>query len=145
MPEQGCAALSALWYVSKRNKLPSSIEDVENDILHMVFAEMHYQSKAPISESCFVQTYDGIAEWYGIKVIREAKNERPSYHCKDDEEEILEWYYDTAIHFTAGNGKGIVTYDPLGYWRGFPSATLLSKRIICWDKTVLPTQGGKEP
>jgi hypothetical protein len=134
MHTEGCAALSVLWYVSKRGKLPSSVAGVENDILHMIFAEMHYDEKAAINGDCDVQSYDGVAEWYGIKVLSPCKIVDAGYKPGSGEELIGEWKGDSGRHFTACLTGGKVTYDPAGYWRGFPHARLVSYRVIHWDK-----------
>lgn len=56
------------------------------------------------------------------------------YICKRDEFEILHYKKDQNHHFVAGNGRGIVTYDPNGFSEITQFGELYNKKVF---KTII--------
>lgn len=132
--EYGCFAMVYLWYVSKRGKLPDTASGIMVELLKMEYRAVLTESIPPIEDNCYVNNPDAIAKWFGIKVREPVRKEGPSYICEPGEEELLVFKYESYIHATAGDGRGRVTYDPLGYSNTVRLGRLESKRIITWTR-----------
>lgn len=130
--DNGCFAMSALWYVAMRGKLPGTASGIMMEIMKMQLNAVTHNIVPAISADCYVNSYDRVAQWFGIKVYKPARHESSKYICKGNEEEILVYVHNNFTHAVVGNGYGIVTYDPLGYSKTVQFGYLDSKRIISW-------------
>jgi hypothetical protein len=133
MAKNGCFLMSALWFISKRGKLPGMSSAINIELLKMLYKACSYPGGTTIRSDCYVKSYDRLAQWFGVVVIEPVRYEDDEYVCRPHEEEILEWENNGVTHATAGDGYGRVTYDPLGYWVQRYSARLVNKRIITWE------------
>ena len=133
MSLSGCFVMAALWHVAMIGKKEMSPESISSDIFKELYAAIISKQKPFIGIDCYVNSYDNIAFYYGLKVLKVARHEDAAYDCKGFEQEILVYKMARKLHATAGNGNGTTTYDPLGV-SGFPLfGRLISKRILAWD------------
>lgn len=86
-------------------------------------------SKKLILSDGSIQNYNGIYLLGGLKVEYLNEHSSPDKICQPDEFEHLEWFWNES-HFTAGNGNGILTYDPMGESQTAKNGYLKSKRIF---------------
>ena len=130
----GCFYLSTLWHVSTR--LPISLDTSAIKILLALWdlSARTFNEKPPVSSDCYVNSYDRVAKWFGIIPIRPAAKARIEYLCAPDECELLVFEYKGSTHCTAGNGSGIVTYDPIPYSPFVIHGRLIGKRILSWRR-----------
>lgn len=136
MAENGCFLMSALWFISKRGKLPGMASAINLELVNMVYTTYSNPRGTIIRSDCYVKSYDRLAQWFGVEVIEPTRYEAFDYVCDIDEEEILKWECDGVIHATAGDGQGRVTYDPLGYWVQDKLPILQDKRILTWKSPM---------
>lgn len=132
--ESGCFAMSYMWYISKRGKLPDSPLGITVELLQMIMTYDIRGEVPPIDDQCYVHNPDALAQWFGVKVLKPTRFEDPFYVCETGEEEILVFRHGEYVHACGGNGEGEVTYDPLGYSRTVKYGHLESKRIIQWER-----------
>ena len=122
----GCYMMVLFWFVVLKKKYP--LDTILIEELTQVFELGGY-----IKSDLYVNNPDKILQHFGINVV--TRKENPYYTCTENEFETLVfkaynpvkgkyWY-----HRVAGNGKGIVTYDPIGYSRAVKYGKLISKRI----------------
>ena len=122
----GCYMMVLFWFVVLKKKYPLDVILIEK--LTQVFELGGY-----IKSDLYVNNPDKILHHFGINVV--TRKENVSYICRTGEVETLVfkafnyrknkyWY-----HRVAGNGHGIVTYDPIGYSRAVAEGALISKRI----------------
>ena len=88
-----------------------------------------------IDRDCFIIDPEAIFGFLGMPVKYTGKHESPFRRCKEDEFEALMFKlirpnHKTWVHFTAGNGRGVVTYDPWGCSKAVAEGYLISKRIF---------------
>ena len=125
----GCAFMSMAYFANKYlgyelgvNELVAAYDDcVEVRIMN---------------SDCFIQSWHGLAEYFGFEIMKQAPVHRPrDYKCDNDEFEILLWRLSRGQdkewrHFVAGSGKGVTTYDPWGVSLTATTGVLNSKRIL---------------
>ena len=102
---------------------------IMND-LYKVFISHGY-----IDRDCYIIDPEAIFDFLGMPVEYTGKHESPTRRCGENEIEALRFQLDRPgkypwRHFTAGNGNGIVTYDPYGVSRAVAEGRLISKRIF---------------
>ena len=122
---EGCYLMCLLWFLNKFCNFqvePSSVSDG----LFALFLKRGW-----MTERCKILNPQAILTWGGVDCRYTDRHEPPTRECRADEFEILYWEHpEVGGHFTAGNGAGIVTYDPWGVSRAATEGTLVSKRIF---------------
>ena len=83
-----------------------------------------------VTEALEIQNYNALYADLGLKVRYNDRWDLSTYVCEPDEFEHLCWVRGGTKHFTAGNGRGIVTYDPMGRSKTVAEGRLESKRIM---------------
>lgn len=119
----GCNLMTALWFVNKYTNLPISPE-FDNDLYEKLLL------KGWIDQEVSIKDYVRIYKYLGLLVTYHDIFDKPDYICKRGEFEHLHFVYGEQGHFTAGNGSGIVTYDPMGCARTVKYGKLKDKRIF---------------
>ena len=126
----GCYWMALLWHVVRIRRLSIDPEWLERRYDRHV--KMGW-----IRENCFVLNPTAVLRDVGLKtetvtdpLLEEPWKLRPSYLCKDNEIEILKWTNGENHHFTAGNGYGRITYDPMGISRTASQGIITSKRVF---------------
>lgn len=126
----GCYLFSLLWWVNVVKNFPFSAELLNG--LHPVFIKHGW-----MEEDCTVLRPEDIFGYFDIeaRIVWDKRNQHkqpPSRITHPDQVECLEWYNPTTGlgHFTAGNGLGMVTYDPLGRSNTVENGHVVSKRIL---------------
>jgi len=127
--EWGCYLMSIFWFVNKFTNLP-----VSPDIINGIYDKLLLAGY--INEECEILNPQAIFEFLKMPVIYHDRHDPPDYKCQRNEFEILEWRYDGIRHFVAGNGQGVVTYDPMGCSRTVRYGKLHSKRIFKLLETI---------
>lgn len=92
-----------------------------------------------MGSDCYIKYPEEIFGHIGIDVVYEGHQPK-DYQCENNQIEILcfirtywsrvKHKYINYKHFTAGNGRGIVTYDPMGVSNAVRFGELESKRIF---------------
>lgn len=124
--ESGCSLMSIFFFVNKFTNYPFDIETI------LALGDQ-FRKHGYVSEEFFIQDWEGCFNFFPkINVIYTNRHEDPSRICKPREFEILQWYNpETGLkHFTSGDGRGHVTYDPLGESITARDGFLSSKRIF---------------
>lgn len=121
--EFGCYLMSVLFFVNKYTNLPLS-PDIINQ-LYTRFIPLGW-----MDEQCTILNPNAIFGYLKLPVLYHDRYDPPDYICKPDEIEILKWENGNQSHFTAGNGHGIVTYDPMGCAKTVKYGKLVSKRVF---------------
>ncbi len=124
----GCYLMFIFYEVNKYTNYmfsPAIIND-----LYKIFVSHGF-----IDHDCFIFDPDAIFDFLCMPVQYTQKHETPFRRCREDEFEALMFRLDRPgrnpwIHFTAGSGKGTVTYDPYGCSRAVAEGRLVSKRIF---------------
>ena len=119
----GCYYMSILFLVNKYTGLKMSAEFI--DSVFDVLVALGY-----MSEQCYVLDPEEMFRHLGLRVKYTDQHESPSKVCNPGQIEILYFMGPVGGHFTAGNGTGIVTYDPWGVSRAVSEGKLISKRIF---------------
>lgn len=126
----GCYLFSLLWWVNVLRNFPFSTE-LLND-LHATLTKHRM-----MEEDCTVLRPEDVLSYFDLeaKILWDKNNHHrqpPSRICHPDQFECLEWFNPKTGygHFTAGNGLGMVTYDPLGKSNTAEHGYLKSKRIF---------------
>ncbi len=122
----GCYMMVLFWFIVLKKKYPLDTTSIEE--LTQMFELSGY-----IKSDLFVNNPDKIFQHFGISLV--TRKEDVSYRCRMGDVETLVFkafsyrknkYW---FHRVAGNGHGIVTYDPIGYSRAVAEGALISKRI----------------
>jgi hypothetical protein len=123
--ESGCGLMSIFYFVNKFTNYPFDIENI------LVFGDS-FRKHGLVTDEFFINDWEGIFRFFRFDVIYHNKHESPDTICKSREFEILDWYNPGTKkrHFTAGDGKGRVTYDPMGESITMRDGFLRSKRIF---------------
>lgn len=128
--QYGCYIMDILWFVNKFTNRTWTPQNIRR------FVE-HCRAENWISENLFVRKPEAIFKYAGlpvkIKWDKEYTHKRPvSETCLPDEFEIQLWRNPRTGygHFVAGDGKGNVTYDPLGESVTVAEGGMESKRIF---------------
>lgn len=125
--ESGCSLMSIFYFVNKFTNFPFDIENI------LVFGDT-FQRHRFVSNDFRILQWEKIFNFFPeMDVIYTNRHEDPSRICREREFEILYFYNPrTGLHhFTGGNGKGYVTYDPMGESVTVKEGFLESKRIFC--------------
>ncbi len=112
--DYGCDLMVALWYVNKLQNFPFTPEGIEDWIDGR---PIFYKNRKPmpiIGKNLFVNSWDNVARQFGLAVLQDATFEAADYKCDPGEYQVLFWHRPEHDHATGGDGKGHVTYDPLG-------------------------------
>jgi len=86
-----------------------------------------------VSKEFYILDWEGLFNFFpSMNVLYTNRHETPDRMCKEGEFEILDWFNPQRgkRHFTAGNGRGYVTYDPMGESLTVKEGFLRSKRIF---------------
>ena len=123
--EHGCYLMSLLWWANKFTNMqvePSAV----NDRMYVLFMRHLW-----MDEQAYILDPEGILNWCGVDCTYTDKHETPDRMCSEKEFEILYWKHPSVGgHFTAGDGRGRVTYDPWGVSKAATEGALISKRIF---------------
>lgn len=125
----GCYWMALIWHASRIHRM---VLDAER-LLHMY--DRHSQM-GWMTRNCFILNPTAILRDMGVKsmmttddTLTEPWKLPASYICSPQEFEVLEWRYEEG-HFTAGDGKGNLTYDPMGISRTASNGKVVSKRVF---------------
>lgn len=131
--EFGCCFLSLLWLIDNKKDL----DLMTHDAVIAIFDQA--KKDRILGDECFLQNPQGLCDYFlqSGKILY--KGWAPSnYKCSESEVEqlVFHWEEKGFTHFVAGNGSGLVIYDPINYG-GQGSNTvkygyLESKRIYQW-------------
>lgn len=117
--KNGCAFMAALFHAVRQGKIEiDSTKDI-NELFDTAV------SLRTMSKNSYVKDWDGLFDLFNLPVQYTGRHEPPEKECEDNQIELLHF----EGHFTAGNGKGIVTYDPWGISNA-AQGPLLDKRIF---------------
>lgn len=114
----GCGVMSLLFHAARYETIRiDGVRDIERIYKELLTAKI-------IKRDCYIRSWAALAHHVGFHGAS-ARFEGADYICQPGEIEILRF----QGHFTAGNGSGVVTYDP---WGRSKAATkpLKDKRII---------------
>jgi hypothetical protein len=119
----GCYFMSLLWHCNRINNIQFSVEKIN--------AFYSYALKSGwIQADCTIEDPTAIIQHYGVQAKYTDKWERADRQCRVNEFEILKFVAPEHEHFVAGDGKGNVTYDPMGISNTVAVGRLQSKRIF---------------
>lgn len=124
--ESGCGLMTIFFYVNKFINYPFDIENI------LVFGDTFRRHKY-VTNEFYITYWEKIFNFFPhLKIIYTNKHEDPGRLCRGREFEILDWYNPETHkrHFTAGNGRGCVTYDSMGESVTVRDGFLRSKRIF---------------
>ena len=123
--EEGCYLMCILWFANKFTNMqiePSSVSDG----MYTLFMRHGW-----MNERCRILDPEAMLNWCGVDCVYTDRHETPSRMCDKREFEILYWKHpEYGGHFTAGDGRGRVTYDPWGVSKAATEGALISKRIF---------------
>ena len=119
----GCYFMCLLWYANKYEGCLLS-PDVINELFGH-FVHIHW-----LHVDCAVLNPQEILRHLGVDCRYTDRHEPAIRACWPNEFEILRWEYDGKSHFTAGEGRGRVTYDPMGCSKTAKLGRLADKRIF---------------
>jgi|TARA_Y100000310_G_C20694765_1_gene824799 hypothetical protein len=121
----GCYFMSIAFLVNKHKNITMTTEKLIHKWDELV-TDMYMDSDGYIKDPNKVFSY------LGMKVLYTDRHEAPERACEDDEIEILMFQVpgDEEVHFVAGNGLGICTYDSWGNSRIVRDGYLVNKRIF---------------
>ena len=123
--ENGCYYMCLLRDINMYTNMSMSAETIADGFYKL------FLKRGWIRENTYVENAEAILNWGGVKCIYTDKHETPDRMCARNEFEFLYWRHpEVGGHFTCGNGRGIVTYDPWGVSKAATEGALLSKRIF---------------
>ena len=115
----GCGLMAIIWHSARLGGMTvsgvSDVLDVYNEAV----------SHGAMDANCFIRNWDAVFSAAGLGTRYTGRHEPSDRNCAANEIEILRF----PGHFVAGNGNGIVTYDPWGVSRAV-SQPMKSKRIF---------------
>ena len=123
--EYGCYFMSLLWFVNKYTNFRLDCSVINN--LYDSLQDVKHNGLSIIDENCYINNSTLILKTLGLCADYTGVHESKDYICKDSEFEILCLNNGKMNHFVAGDGKGNITYNPMGVSEGFK---LKSKRIF---------------
>jgi len=121
--EEGCYFMCLLWYGNKYGHYELDPDKINE--LYKLFVDNDW-----MTEKCKILHPNNIINLLGVRALYTDRHEKPSRMCKDGEFEILCFGLGDMLHFTAGDGKGHITYDPMGESKTARDGLLMSKRIF---------------
>jgi len=127
--------MCAYWYINKIQNVPLTPERIETDLLKKPTFIKDGKTLPIVTDELYVNSFDDLAYLYGLKTVWAAHIESPAYHTRDQDVEILVWKRRDIMHATGGDGKGHVTYDPLGYSLTVQYGKLVEKLILHWRRS----------
>jgi hypothetical protein len=113
----------AIWFAVKYGRVEVSPEKINT----LVEGWIH---DGYLTDSILIKNYNAIYTDLGLPVEYRDEWSPTSYVCGADEIEHLCWKNGNMKHFTAGNGRGVLTYDPMGRAKTVREGVLDSKRIM---------------
>lgn len=119
----GCNVLVAAWHAVRYGAYQFDPESFNRLCERWV----HY---GVTDEELTILNYETVYRHLGLPVDYTDRHESPDYRCGKNEFEHLCWQNGSMKHFTAGNGGGIVTYDPMGFSVTVRDGRIISKRIM---------------
>ena len=134
MATQGCHIMVPLWYANKLYNVQLSPALIDSMVLYLQQTLSKRNDLPCIAYDLAVNDHDSIADYFGIPVIKDARFAPTTYRCAEGEYEILLWRHGAYSHATAGNGSGVVTYDPLGESHTVAQGVQTAKIILTWGR-----------
>ena len=122
----GCAIMDVFYFVNKFTNYPFDTET-------MLILGDSFRKHDLVGNEFYVKDWQGLFNYFpSMQVVYTNRHETPDRQCQEGEFEILDWYNPRTgkRHFTAGNGHGYVTYDPMGESLTVKEGFLRSKRIF---------------
>ena len=121
----GCYLMVLIWYANQKVGLVVSPELINS--LYDEFVRLSW-----MQVDCKIMRPQEILNRLGVRCRYTDKHEPVSRICGPREFEVLYWLWpeEKREHFTAGDGYGHVTYDPMGESRTVRYGRLASKRIF---------------
>lgn len=124
----GCYLFSLIWFGVVYGHVSVDAQFICEDLYPMM-TKRHYIGKEGVP--LFILRPDLILEMLGVDV--EYRGHMPAdYVCKSGEFEILKYHHraNDWDHFVAGNGNGIVTYDPWGAVDPYDHSITVSEGVL---------------
>lgn len=115
----GCYFMSILFLANKHAKTELSIDKIIE--YYELFNELGYM------DECYVLFPEEIFKKLRFPVAYNNRHDPVDYFCSKKEIEILCFKLNNYTHFVVGDGKGNISYDPMGTSR---SGLLISKRVF---------------
>lgn len=109
-----------LWHVNRIAWEHFTVKQINGEIYTKLV------DSGAMRANCFVEDWDEAFRLCGLPVQYTGRHEAPDYVCAHDEIEILRF----PGHFVAGDGRGNVTYDPMGQSSAVKTGPLESKRVF---------------
>jgi hypothetical protein len=121
----GCYLMSILFMVNKYTNFSFSA-----DLINHIYVKL--LGRGWMENDCTILNPEAIFRYLELPVRYTDRHEPPTRICGPNEFEILLWSYPERgwLHFVAGNGCGITTYDPWGVSMTATRGHLESKRIF---------------
>lgn len=123
----GCNLCTCFWFANKYRGFQVS------PAIMMNAAEV-FIANSWMRNDFLIKNYNRIYNWLDLSVEYADVHSPPGYQCNQDEFEHLyferKWKGETIGHFVAGDGHGVVTYDPYGISNTVQYGKLMSKRIM---------------
>lgn len=122
--KEGCGLVSLFYLAFDHAGRKATIEELLEYYYDMV-------NNGVIRKDCYINHWGDALAFLGIPNFYVGW-ESPSYVCKSDEAEILQFFnpLNGFKHFVVGDGMGNVIFDPIGKSRTVAVGRLLSKRIF---------------
>lgn len=120
----GCAIMTCWWWSAVKTGLSLSPDLIA------------WHWKHVLRKSNAVKRDGTILDWkeayrlMGLEVVYMQSRAPAEYVCRPGEWEHLHWVAPDAEHFTAGDGRGRVTYDPWGESETVQVGKVQDKRIF---------------
>lgn len=123
----GCNLSLFFWFASMR-------KIIEVSPGFMTSCAQIFEANGWIDKEFSILDYNRIYNYLGLPVWYHDEHTDPNYVCKRNEFEHLyftrTWMGEQIGHFVAGDGHGVVTYDPYGISNSVKYGHLLNKRIM---------------
>ena len=120
---EGCNVMVCFWFGALKTNFEVSTDKINRFVDRWV--RMNY-----LRADMLILDYNPIYRDMGLAVKYRDVWDPPDYVCADHEFEHLCFADDRGKHFTAGNGAGAVTYDPMKDARTIRDGHLDSVRIM---------------
>lgn len=104
--KSGCYMMSLIWHAVRFSNRNMNAELINQIYLYFILHDW-------MEEDCFIKKPGEIIAFVSGKEIEYLGWNDAGYQCVGDEFEILRFQHpDYGAHFVAGDGSGLVTYDP---------------------------------
>ena len=134
MATNGCHIMVPLWYANKLYNVQLSPEIIDTMVRYLQQTLSKRNGLPCITSTLLVNDHDAIGEYFGMPIIKEARFDSIKYLCASGEYEMILWRHGAYSHATAGNGNGVVTYDPLGESFSVANGVQSAKIILTWGR-----------